>query len=283
MNKMKRSIKKFRDLLNGTPLSKRFNILIDDAKSNLLRDLGKNDYIHSKNVEKNLDRMLPDSIKENEDLFDKAEIFLLLYATYLHDIGRKNGYNDLHELYSFQLIKKNHLRYKLNEYEADAVAEICYGHAKESEKSINSIDRSYGIEYEIPRVGRRPLNLQFMAALLRLADECDNAFTRVQGVGGEEESIRKLIRYIDFDSERWIIEFQCSLKGWKDWTVLEQVRQYTQSRLDEIRHILEPRGLLYNRVWLNKEDFIWIQIPKPAAVELGDLINFIRSLYDDEI
>src|SRR5574341_2256439 len=237
---------RFREILKNTIFEDRINLLINDAKNKWLRDLGKNDFIHSNNVENYLDRLVPDEIKINENIFDKAEIFLLLYAVYLHDIGRIDDENH-HEKRTYDKILELPERYQLNnKYEAIAIAEICYGHAKESEKPIKSIRTDYGIA----ELGNKPLNLQFLAALLRLADEVDNAYTRVQGVKDQSGSIRNLIRFIRFDTDRWIIEFQSEPVTWKDWIGLRDIKSYTQTRLDEIKDILELKGLLYYQIWL---------------------------------
>jgi len=164
-----------------------------------------------------------------------------------------------------------------NEFEAYAVAEMCYGHAKESEKPIKSIRTNYGIA----GLSNKPLNLQFLAALLRLADEVDNAYTRVRGIKGQKGSVRNLIRYIGFDTSRWIIEFQSEPVTWKDWFELKKIRNYTQIRLDEIKDILELNDLLYYQIWLDPKDFI-IQTPKPKDIELEELKRFVGSLLSDE-
>lgn len=268
---------KFREILKGTILESRINLLIDDAHK-WLRDLGKNDFIHSNNIEDNLDRLVPDEIKLNENIFDKAEIFLLLYAVYLHDIGRSEE-GDHHEKETYQKIIDSPEKYGLkNEFEAYAVAEICYGHAKESEKPIKSIRPDYGIA----GLSNKVLNLQFLAALLRLADEVDNAYTRVQGIKKQKSSIRNLIRFINFDTTRWIIEIQSEPTNWKDWTELKKIRNYTQSRLDEIREVLESKELSYYQIWLDPKDFSKIQTPRPKDIELKELKQFVGSLISQQ-
>ena len=49
---------RFRELLKDTIFGDRFNLLIEDSKNKWLRDLGKNDFIHSSNIEKYLDRLV---------------------------------------------------------------------------------------------------------------------------------------------------------------------------------------------------------------------------------
>ena len=269
---------KFREILKDTIFEDRINLLIDDAKNNWLRDLGKNDFIHSNSIENNLDRLVPDGIKINENIFDKAEIFLLLYAVYLHDIGRSEDEHH-HEKETYHQILDNPEKHGLkNEFEAYAIAEVCYGHAKESEKPIKSIRTNYGIA----GLSNKPLNLQFLAALLRLADEVDNAYTRVQGVKDQKGSIRNLIRYIGFDTSRWIIEFQSEPVTWKGWEELKKVQSYTQKRLDEIKEIIELKGILYYQIWLNPKDFSKISTPMPKNIELEELKQFVGSLLSEE-
>jgi len=263
---------RFRELLRNTIFESRINLLIDDAKNIWLRNLGKNDFIHSMNVEKNLDRLVPDNIKVDEKIFDKAEIFLLLYAVYLHDIGRVKDVS-YHEKETYTQILENPMKFRLqNLFEARAVAEICYGHARESERPIKSIPTNYGIE----GFSNRPMNLQFLAALLRLADEMDNAYTRVQGIRDQDESIRNLIRFINFDTSRWIIEIQSEPLNLKDWNNLQIIRKYIQNRLDEIKDILESKDLLYFQILLYPKEFKNISPENNTVVEKDSLIKSLE-------
>lgn len=267
----------FRDILKGTILENRFNLLIDDAHK-WLRDLGKNDFTHSENIEDYLNRLIPDEIKNDENIFNEAEVFLLLYSVYLHDIGRSDEGNH-HEKDTYERIIKKPEKYGLkNEYEAYAVAEICYGHAKESEKPIKSIPTDYGIA----GLSNKTLNLQFLAALLRLADEVDNSYTRVQGIKSQEGGFRNLIRFINFDTSRWIIEFQTEPANWKDKEELKRAQSYTQKRLDEIKEILELKGILYYQIWINPQDFSKISTSRPKNIELEELKQFVGNLLSDE-
>ncbi len=240
----------FRDLLNGTQFESRINEISKDANM-WLRNLGKNDIVHSKNIENILDRLVPDEMKQDEKIFIKAEIFFLLCAVYLHDICRR--FTDIgHEKASYEEILTNYAQYGLkNEYEARAVAEICYGHAKESERPIRDIPDSYGIE----DLCNRPLNLRFLAALLRLADEADHCYLRITWLTTDKESIRRLIRYVNFDSKKWIIEFQTEAKELDDLLKLQRIVCFTQSRLDEIKEVLESKGLFYYLVIVDLDHF----------------------------
>ena len=241
---------RFRDMLKDTKFENRIDELFRDANI-WLRDLGKNDIIHSKNIENFLDRLVPDKMKKNENIFDKAEIFLLLYAVYLHDIGRGLTDNG-HEKASHDEILKNYAKYHLkNEHEARAVAEICYGHAKESERPIKKIPDDHGVE----GLCNRTVNLQFLAALLRLADEADHCYLRIPWFNTDEDSIRKLIHYVNFDTKKWIIEFQTEAKELDDLLKLQRIVCFTQSRLNEIKEVLKSKGLLYYLVIMDLNHF----------------------------
>ena len=76
--------------------------------SNWLEDLEKNGVEHSRKLEGYLDRLIPDKFKEK---FKPAEIFILLYALYLHDIGYRNEQGEIesrdHPLRSKKYILKD--------------------------------------------------------------------------------------------------------------------------------------------------------------------------------
>ncbi len=179
----------------------RIQVLKQDADREWLRSLGKNDFRHSESVENYLKLLVHDEIKET---FSAGEIFVLLYAVYLHDIGYQTG-KDRHEKNSYEDIINDYKKYKLNDrFEAKAVALVCYGHALEEEYPLRNIKAEYGVT----GFGDRALRLRFLAALLRLADEIDNAYTRVSGYPGQKESMCHLVRFVGIDLDHWSICFQ---------------------------------------------------------------------------
>ena len=50
-----------------------------------LRTLPKNGYSHSESIERYLDKIITDDVKEG---MSAAAVFVLLYAKYLHDLGK---------------------------------------------------------------------------------------------------------------------------------------------------------------------------------------------------
>jgi hypothetical protein len=267
----------FREILKETIFESRINILLEDAKNNWLRELGKNDFVHSQCIEDNLNRMIPDEIKSDKNILTDGEIFFLLYSIYLHDIKRVE--NEFHEKKGYEEIKTNFLKYKLdNKFEAYAVAEICFGHASETEKPIDEISNNYGIA----NLSDKPINLRFLAALLRLGDESDNAFIRVNGLRSQEDSIRNIIRFIRFDSLKWIIEIQSDPENWEDWYKLEKVQNYFQTRLNEITNIIEQKGLPYYQIWLDPSDKEKIKATKSEEFKNAEIIDTIGGLLFSE-
>lgn len=251
-------------------------MIIDDAQNSWLRDLGKNDFYHSKSVEVLLDRMVPDNLNINEKVFDPGEIFLLLAAVYLHDIGRKSpeGY---HELESYERIRNNLTIYNLqNNFIAEAVAQLCAAHAPESVWPIEKCKKDYGI-FGLTSSGRT-FNLQRLGALLRIADELDHSYVRVQGISGQVSSPRHLIRDVNPLPIRLVIEIQADPKSWEEWYELVKFRDRSQKRLREVMKYLEDVGLDYYQIWLRPEGFfVPLSSPKEAP-HYYDMVESVDSL-----
>ncbi len=240
---------KLRDKIKDTELESQLNIIVSQAKKTDFRDMGKNDFYHSKNVEEIIDKLIPDEVIDNDKYITQGEAFLLLVAIYLHDIGRKVNPN-YHELTSYDLIESDFLSYGLqNKFVAKAVAQICRAHAPEKDWPIMNTDPKYGITGLDN--SERTYNLRNLGALLRLGDELDNTFTRVQGIESQKQSIRNIIRYINPRQRFNDIEFQVEASTWTERAVIDNIKEYTQSRLDEVKDILKDMGIVYSKIWVN--------------------------------
>jgi formylglycine-generating enzyme required for sulfatase activity len=153
---------------------------------NWLKDNDKNGIDHSKRLESYLDRLISDEFKKK---LKPAEVFILLYAVYLHDIGYRNEQGKIesrdHPLRSKKYILKDPKKYlferfpPMNEGEAplaaQAVADVCYGHAPESVCTLDSINDKFPDQCLCLETS----NLRLLAALLRLADEMDQPYMRL--------------------------------------------------------------------------------------------------------
>jgi hypothetical protein len=154
--------------------------------SNWLEGNEKNGVEHSKRLEDYLDRLIPDEFKKK---LKPAEVFILLYAVYLHDIGYRNEQGEIeshdHPLRSKKYILKDPKKYLFDQFSpmkegeaplaAKAVADVCYGHAHESVCPLRDISNDFGDQH----LCTETLNLRRLAALLRLADEMDQAYIRL--------------------------------------------------------------------------------------------------------
>jgi len=154
--------------------------------SNWLEGIEKNGIGHSKRLENYLNRLIPDEFKTK---LKSAEVFILLYAVYLHDIGYRNEQGVIesldHPLRSKKYILEDPKKYLFDQFPsmkkgeaplaAQAVAEVCYGHANESVCPLRNIQNDFGDT----SLCQEPLNLRRLAALLRLADEMDQAYIRL--------------------------------------------------------------------------------------------------------
>jgi formylglycine-generating enzyme required for sulfatase activity/GTPase SAR1 family protein len=161
---------------------------VREEASNWLEGIEKNGIDHSKRLEGYLDRLIPDEFKKK---LKPAEVFILLYAVYLHDIGYRNEEgkieSDNHPLRSKDYILRDPKKYLFSPDQfppmkqgeaplaAEAVAEVCYGHAHNSVCPLGEIPNDFGDQH----LCSEELNLRRLAALLRLADEMDQAYIRL--------------------------------------------------------------------------------------------------------
>jgi len=268
---------RLRDVIEKSKFGSRLDVLIERGKETWLRELGKNDYRHSESVERILDKLIPDDIKVDSNIFDHAEIFVLLAAVYLHDIGRQHN-NGHHEIKSYDMITDNFLEYTLiHRYEADAIAIVCRAHAMEDIVPIANVDTSFGIgNYGNTN---RPLDLRKLGSLLRLADELDNQFNRVQGLSNQKESIRNLIRDVVPYPSKGTIEFQVGKLNWSEYRQIKKCIKYSNSRLNEVREFIEEIGLSYYQIWVDpkgKLPMIVLDDDEPVvdyAISVGSILE----------
>ena len=182
---------------------------IREAAKDWLKDLGKNGYEHSVRLEHYLDELTKKLLER--DLLTQAEIFVLLCATYMHDIGywhdgqlQVKGHPDR----SRDLIEHQPDRYLLGDFTrfeghaprvAQAVGWVSYGHCEETYLPLAQVPNSFSDQ----SISREILNLRKLAALLRLADEADDPYIRLSET--EMASIRSKTSLVQIGEEtiRW--------------------------------------------------------------------------------
>ncbi len=172
---------------------------IEKVKKNAsewLDGIDKNGIDHSKRLEVKLDQLIPEAFKRG---LNPVEIFILLYAVYLHDIGYRDESDRIdpkdHSLRSRKYILNDpdkyffgpfrpHHRTKMIPPIAEAVANVCFGHSTEDICPIADLPENFADE----QLCQEPINLIRITALLRLADEMDQAYIRMDQ-GGIREHI----------------------------------------------------------------------------------------------
>ena len=160
----------------------RFSEVKEGAKG-WLGSLDKNGFAHSERLEGYLDRLTRGLHQEGRLTY--PEIFVLLCAVYMHDLGYlpdpTAGLG--HEKRSHDGILDDPGKYRLGDFPvfgdgrsrvATAVALVSYGHARETERPLGEISREFA-DHAFEGV----LNLRKLAAFLRLADEADDPYLRL--------------------------------------------------------------------------------------------------------
>lgn len=217
---------------------------------------------HYQNLENNLDRLLPDNLK---DQLADEEIFLLLCAVHFHDVGLlSEKYTDEpwtdvrkdHVNRTYDYIHDYYQQWELNTFEALALKNICLGH------SGNTLDE---LLKEIV-IHNAKIRIQFLAALLRIADELDLDYTRVSSTIMDlkkfpEESLKHWEKHrgisgVWIDSESWTIEVSAMPETEESKAIIEElVGRKVQGELNYVSPIFKKYHLYYRQVIVNYMDF----------------------------
>ena len=210
------------------------------------------------NVENYVNLMIPDNIKEQ---MSEEEIFFLLCAVWLHDIGmvpqdehelnnfestsQRKDYRDnvreLHHIRSDNYIKDNYDKLGLNKLEAKIIGQIAKGHRK-----INLKD------YNIINYNGKSINVAGLAAILRLADECDVSKEReskLSPIDIDEKTREKhylkheLVNHVWFDHEKGIIYISCIIENEEDYQHVNEVFDEITNKLNQTSDFLLDFGI----------------------------------------
>ena len=224
------------------------------------------DFKHLTNVEEIINKMLTEEVKK--ELSDE-EIFCLLSAAWLHDIGmipvndEKEEYENMspderkeysttvrdhHNIRSKNYVESNKEKLNIDDFEADIIGNICKGHR---EVELGEYKDTYS---------KTKIRLSSLSAILRLADECDVSHNReslLSEEGADEEikeehyRIHKLVRTPVFDHENQTIKLVSIAYTNKDKKLLEEKRDKIQGELDEILPCLKKIGVDFKKVELD--------------------------------
>lgn len=256
------------------------------------------DFKHLTNVEDIMNKMLSEEVKQ--DLSDE-EIFCLLSATWLHDIGMipVNNEKDEYESKTFEerklfakKVRFNHnIRSKcyvenhkeelnLDDFEADIIGNICKGHRQVDLGKYEDIH------------SKTKVRLASLSAILRLADECDvshNRETTLSQEGVDEETIEEhyriheLVRTPVFDHENRVVKIVGIGHVEKDKNLLIECKDKIQSKLDNIIPYLKKIGADFNKIELNcKMDKKYIKKKIILSITYGNDIYSIKEEWISE-
>ena len=175
---------------------------------------------HLQSVEENANLLVPDEIK---DTFSSGEIFLLLSAIFLHDIGRIID-NEEHNEHSYWLIKEHWAEWGLpDERIAEYCAIIALFHGINEPESNVTLEQSTVREqvrlqeyYTVSLSPYGTLRIPLLATILRVADETDNHWKRairefiINRSKGKKSDLIKWFRNF-IDDVEFCIEGECIL------------------------------------------------------------------------
>jgi hypothetical protein len=158
----------------------------------LFPEFTKHDISHSNTLVKIFEMIIPEFLK---DKFNEYEIFFLLSAAYFHDVGMallqkelddpeinnltgdklKNSIRERHHIRSNLYIQQNYQSLGfVDHHQAYIVGKICKGH-----RDIDLSEFETNFAYK-----NNSINIALLTLLLRIADELDLTFERIQGKSG---------------------------------------------------------------------------------------------------
>ena len=224
-NKMRRSSKTLRDLFGKEKSLKEFLLIEHKIKEGGILEFTNHPFFtshgikHVAFVENVVDSLLPLNIKKE---MNPLEVSILLLSILLHDIGMIPESNEtlknireVHNIRTREIINKYYPEISIDKIQAEIIGDICYAHRDHLLDGIkfNTLDEIKKRPYQINLVKIRG---NFLASLIRLADELDITYSRapefIQKVAKPDESHKEhwdthnLIAGIDIDSSQWKIK-----------------------------------------------------------------------------
>jgi len=228
-------------------------------------------FSHSLNVEENLNWLIPDEIKTKMNAY---EIFFLLIAAWLHDWGmvaskeeKAEDVRKSHHIRTEEHFEKLHDKVHLSPAEARVIGRICRGHREE-----DLFDQKYDDVFFGSNI---PIRVRFLAAVLRVADECDVTANRTPEIiyytlkpeGASEEEFRK---HLSITGIGKAAPHKLVLNGvaWspKGVRVIEGVKKRIQDQLNSVKTILANHGVLLDIIEAHIDTRGFIN--KPIAFDL---------------
>lgn len=237
-------------------------------------------FVHSSNVEENLDWILTASLKLS---LNDYEIFFLVVAAWMHDWGMVTNPGEspdevraVHHIRTEVNFERFHSMLGLSEQEAAIIGRISRGHRKEDLDGPLFDERVIGANIHI--------NVRFLAAVLRLADECDITANRVPeliyyNLNPGPDAATHFKRHMDIggvgnDGPQKII-FNAIVRDPKGAEAVRQLKEKMQGELDGIRNILRDHGILYEFVDCRLDVRGFIDKPIGFELDRGNVTNIL--------
>lgn len=238
-------------------------------------------FSHSLNVEENLNWMIIDDFKEK---MNTCEIFFLIVAAWMHDwgmIGKPEEdpakIREVHHLRTERNFEEMYDKLYLSEHEGRIIGRICRGHTKEDLYSKDFDDVVFGSNIRIRR--------RFLAAILRIADECDITCNRIPEIiyyslnptdKAEEEFQRHLsISGVGQLDERHKIYISAITRDPKGAETLRELRDKIQRELNTVKGILAQYGIVLDYVELRLETRGFIDKPISFEVDRKRIVDLL--------
>lgn len=191
---------------------------------------------------------------------NKSEIFILLCAIQLHEIGRITETGDGKFLEKTKEILLNqYSNWSLDKYEADLIWQVCSG--IDGDKFL-LLENTGSLHLDVIR-------LKFLSALLRMSRTLDTDYTKVRSNTLQKqeeispESVEQWKRMIlgissvTVDSSRWEIQVTIVPQLLEDETRLRQfIKQNLEEELKFVSDIFTSNGLFYKNIFVVIESLI---------------------------
>jgi len=192
--------------------------------------------------------------------FNEEELYILISATLLHDIGmagevdaderRRSYIRNTHHIRTKEYIKSHKTELRIERKFSQSIAEVASAHRK-----LNIED--YIIERKIGTTNYRPPRTKLCAALLRMADECHLGEDRVAEDYGildlPEESLKHFQTHFNnlgthFDKDTGEVKFTVEICRREIDTLYKSAKEKIQSVLDELQPIFQKHHVPYSRI-----------------------------------
>ena len=249
------------------------------------------DLKHLNNVEENINRILPENTKND---LNNEEIFCLLSATWLHDVGMipfdneredyENKTKKEREEFTKDIREKHHIRSSLyvdkhknelniNEFEAKAIGDICKGHRQ---TDLNKLEDIYS---------NQKIRVNSLAAILRVADECDISESRESCLSSEgiDSTTKKqhyrpheIVKSVNIDHEKNNIIIIAKIEKESDEKILIERKNKILDELLDVQPFLKKIGINLREVNLNT-------IPSPSLLRTKIILSIAKNIDINEV